>query len=359
MADAKNAKWPLFEMAMSTPSLNSLSLNDSDNSIAVVFQAPVDASVTITRIGVRLTSITGTTPNYKASIQGVATNGDPDGTIKGGGSPNSAVFSPSGLGWSAASWHWVTLDNSYVTTPGEFLSAVIVYDSGTVNGSNLASFAYYLTGVSSELSLPCALDFQTAWTPRSGLPLVAIGTASRPYFFPLKAAANQIFTNASTNEYGFAFTVPSGWCSTYKVAGVRVLYSMPAAGTMAMNLYNGGGAADTTVLQSVTGMDGDYSAAANRQHDFYFTTSPLVTLTAGNTYRIAFKGETANNNTLYYADFEAAADRDAYPFGQNVLWTSRAGGNWTDIATRTPYVTLLLEDITGGGGSGGGFVIGA
>src|SRR5262245_37730924 len=98
MADA-------FQLAMGSPvqvtatlSLTNFDLNQSTDQLEFIFQAR--EGVQIRSLGIRLNTQT-LSPNYKISLQGVNASGNPDGVIKGGGTPASAVFNPTSLGWGA------------------------------------------------------------------------------------------------------------------------------------------------------------------------------------------------------------------------------------------------------------------
>lgn len=326
-------------------SINSLGLNASARIVAANFQT--QSANAITHIGFSHVSTTGTSPTYRVSVQGINASGQPNGTIKGGGSPASATFNPTSLGYGANSYQWVALTNSYTPTRGEDIAIVVDYSSGTINASNFSTIGYYATTPNS--GKPTAIDFTSAWTFRANKPILAYRTTSETVGYPVAAFGNQTFT--STAEYGFKFSLPT-WFSTCQIAGFRVNATLPAASTFGAKLYSGGNASDTTVLQSVTGLDGDNTGSANRLHEIFFSDTSLATLTGGNTYRISIVPGGAVNFTLYYADVTSAADDFAgWPFGNNVSWTTRSGGNWTDTATRRPYVALLMADMTAGSGS--------
>jgi hypothetical protein len=347
MSDAVNAHLPFSNYAGASLSFSGLALNDSDNAIAAIFQAKNTEA--ITHIGVRHTSTTGTSPTYKASIQGVNASGQPDGTIKGGGSPASKTFSPSSLGWAAASWNWLALDNSYTPTRGENLALNITYDSGVVSGSLFSNLAYYIADPA--LGKPYPIDFQSAWTKRTGLPILSYKTATRAYGLPMQSTASTTFQSGSSpNEYALRFSLPSGWGTSYQIAGIRLLCGLPPASTYTVTLYDGGGASDTTVIQSLSSDDGDFSGSGNRPQEFLFSDSSLATLTFGSTYRIGLRAGGAVNTTIYYGDVAANSDLSAWPLGVDCYTSTRAGGNWTDVTTRRLFGELIFSDITGSGG---------
>jgi hypothetical protein len=330
---------------------NSFTLNQAGDQHEVIFQA--HDAISIARLWFRYGVRAGVPPTYKLSVQGVDASGNPDGTIKGGGSPCSVtVTPPADTTWNSTG-RWNTLDNAYTTTRGEWLAMVIKHDSGSIDASNCSSFSYDITGVGGLLAAPYVIGNDNGSRTRrnNGLPLLGYGTTSLAFGFPITAEAN-VNSIVSPAEYGNVFTLPSGWGTSCKIVGVRIVMSPPAASSITLNLYDGGNAGDTTVLQNVT-IDGDFTASVNRPHIFMFDESTLSTLLFGNAYRISVAPAGAVPVTMRGFDVAANADLNAFPFGITNYSTTRSGGNWTDTNTRRFHIEPILEDITGGGGSGG------
>ncbi|HCX20908.1 MAG TPA: hypothetical protein DHN29_03275 [Cytophagales bacterium] len=105
-------------------------LDATSDEFAIIFMA--DKDMTVDQVVINADAGAGA-PTYQVSIQGVDFDGDPDGTIKGGGSPASTDWAVSGLGLN-----WVTLDNSYSVSRGDLIAIVI--EDGTTgtnpDGSN-------------------------------------------------------------------------------------------------------------------------------------------------------------------------------------------------------------------------------
>lgn len=298
----------------------------------------------ITKVLVRIGTKTGTTPTYKVSLHGADAAGAPNAAILGGGSPASATFNPSGLGWADNSAHWVTLDNAYTPTRGLPFFIRIKYDSGTVDGSNNAEFTYacgneflgthfvLLDGALSAFSMPYA----------------GYATASRKYGFTLKDQANVTF-NSGTNpkEYGMKFTLPAGMGDTFAAAVLSLSGTIAVGSTVTVRIYQGGNAGDTTVLQTCT-FDTDLQANADfgGEFRFPFTDAALAALNCGGTYRWAVEAG-AGDVTITILEVESADDWDAMGAGQQMMLTTRNGGNWTDTATKQiGSANLILTDIT-------------
>jgi hypothetical protein len=355
MADALGQVVGFLSTNMSSGvSISTTVLNQSTD--ALEFICSLDTVDPITHIYVRLTSITGTSPTLRASIQGVDGSGNPDGTIKGGGSPSSMTFNPTSLGWAANSGHWLQLDNAYTpANHGEMVALVIDYSSGTIDGSNFVTFSNGFSVVLSGLPYAISNDAGSR-TKASANPIFGYRTASARYGMPLKSLTTlgNFNSGSGTNEYGILFSLPSAWSDTYKIKGLQWMPTLTAAGVSTLRLYDGGAAGDTTVLQNVT-MDSDHSQGTGaHSQKIYFDEATLSTLTYGNSYRLSIAPDAVNIN-MTYMEVEESADFGAWDYGTNFQLTQRSGGNWTDTATRRlvnfgPIVDSITE-AAGGGGS--------
>jgi hypothetical protein len=284
---------------------------------------------------------TGTTPNYKISLQGVNSSGNPDGTIKGGGSPASKVFSPSGLSWADGSWNWLTLDNTYVCTQGEDLAIVIAYDSGTIDGSNNASFSGQNNG-SPNWNYPRVIQNDNG-TRSSGtvLPYYGYGSASTAYGRPIQnAQAPSLGLNTTPDEIALKFTLPATWGTAFQIAGARILMYNNAGTAIWMRLYDG-----TTVLQDKS-FDVDVGrVAAYGWQEIYFDETTLSTLNFGQTYRLAFAPQQSTGHFPGRIEVASAADMEAWTGGTNFGWSERTdSGAWSDNTLYRPFIELLVRD---------------
>jgi hypothetical protein len=318
-----------------------------------IFRAP--EAITITRLGIRATSVTGTPGNYKISLQGVtAATGFPDGTILGGGSPASDVFTPAG--WSSGSFHWQTLDNSYVCTRGERMAVVVEYDSGTVDGSNFLS-ASLTVSTGAGVGFPVAIDNQAgSRTKQANVPIFGYGSATTAYGNPYKTGATQTFNSGSTpDEYALRFLIPAGHGDTFKLRGVEVLSSYATGQTTKVVLYDG-----TTVLQDVTYDNDEVNVSTTERFITYlFDEVTLSTLTYGSAYRVGVVPMTATNVAVDIVEAESNDDTDAWQGGKEWYLSTRSdAGAWTDVTTRRPVMRLIFDDIAEPTGSGAGPLVG-
>ena len=359
MADAKQCILTGPHYSSSTTGFASQALSASNTSVAVVFQAV--AAMTITRLGYRLNSITGSSPVYRISLQGVDSSGLPDGTILGGGSPASATFTPSGSGFK-----WVTLDNTLAITRGTRYALVIDYSSGTVNASNCANVSYVTQ--TPTLRFPYALTNVAGggWTKNNfGVPVFGYGPSGTAYGKPFDTFSGATYSDSSNpDEYALKFTVPADWCDTYKVVGIQFYGGVAAAGSMLIQLYSGtdttaanstGAVSETTVQQTIT-WDTDYqSSTGSGVTEWFFEDATLATLYAGATYRIGIKSTSATNVTNAYHGVASTSDWAAFRAGSDRSYSTRnnGSGNWTDTDTRQLHIDLILDDITEPAASGG------
>ena len=374
MADARRLAFGNALGVGSSITITSFSMNGSTDQLEFIFDA--EPGTVITKVGVRHNSTTGTSPSYKASLQGVDGTGIPDGTIKGGGSPASKVFSPSSLGWSSSTWQWLTLDNSYTVPEDDcVLALVIAYDSGTVDGSNFTSFSQRISS-GGVVNYPYSIQNDAGSRTRSntGCQIFGYASSSRAYGNPIQTVGTHAFNSGTgtADEYGVKFSLPSAWCSTYKLLGVRLPGTPAAGGSTVMALYGGSdltAANSTGATTEVTSYDsrtidhdqvGSNSSASTSE--FLFDDDPRPTLYADAVYRLSFQPQSANNLTLVYTSVASAADWDAMEGGQLFSKCLRLNaGNWSsDVATDRIACELILTDITApsGGGGGGGLIIG-
>lgn len=368
MSGALYQKWfgDDFEVrraAGSAPAIQNFTLDASTDALEFLCLAPEAA--TITRLGIRFGANAGTTPTYRISARGVDTTvapNIPSATLLGATANAKNTFSPTALGWAAGSWNWLTLDESFDVTRGQYFSIVVDYYAGTIDAANMASFSYAaMASGGGNHVLPRAItNAAGVRTHQSaiGLPIYGFGSSAKAYGRPLSGIGQAAgLTNVSNPyEVGHRWTTPAGWGATYKVAGIE-LYVLggTSATDVTLRLYDGSGAADVTALQSLAISHG--ALLNSRQStQMLFSEASLATLNYGSGYRgTIFNGGSTSNMYLHYFDVASNDDLDAYPGGKEVYWTQRAsGGNWADTNTRRLLqMQLLVNDITEPAGGGG------
>jgi len=340
------------------PNPNLFTLDASTDAVEYIFAHANHGTGndTITHGCFRYGARTGTPPTYRISLQGVDASGNPDGTIKGGGSPVSATFTPPASAAWDGTWQEVAFANSYSMAPGEKVALVIDYSTGTIDGSNNSSFTTHTSGVTGVVQkFPYAIQNNaTARTRQTGLPIYGYKSASEMFGYPFLTTST--VSPASNLEVGFEFTHQSGWGATFTVAAIELLARLQTvAKTMRVALYDTDG---TSVLQSVD-LDTDFAVNASGHGIVLlpFDETTLSALTFGSTYSIGiYQVEAGGNLAITYLDVNAAADWNAWGGAQDYPYVSRAtpgSGAWTRLTTRRIFCNLVLADWTEPSGSGG------
>ena len=325
---------------------SSLAIDGATDTLEWVFQ--LEESVLITHVGFRPTLRTGTPPTLETGLMGQS-SGIPDGTFKGGGSPASATFTPpASTAWNAT-WQWVALANAYQGSPGESLTSLVRYSSGTVDGSNNLSIASDSNGFHGRVALPYAIQNNAGSRTRSGqLPIFGYKSASKSYGFPFSVFnATAYSSDSSPNERALAFTIPYGMGSSFTIRKVRLRITTPAAAkNLRVDLYEG-----TSVLQTTGTLSSDnlrVNAQDSNILEAIFTDTTLAVLRPGTVYRVSLiPMSTASNIALVCAQANNAQDAAINGNG-NYYLSTRAGAAWTDDLTQRPLVDVYLDTLVDG-----------
>ena len=355
MADALNLSLgvDLFTSGQSASSFTNVTLNggsDGATKVAWVFYAQEDA--TVTHVGFRQGVKTGTPTNgYRMMLQGVSTStGQPDGTDIGGGSPTaSATFTPGTDG----TWQWIALANSYATTRGTAY-AIVIENTGDQSAANIS-----VTTVDGNIGFGTTVPYSTTyasstWTKGSSAfrcPVWGYKSSTQVFGRPYASAAIATAVTTSGNRVAMKFTLPAGWGSTFKVIGARGKLRGPATGTsFVFGLWNAAG----TALQSIT-LDSDILRSGTQVDMELWFSGTLATLDFGTTYYIGLESVSSSSVAISCIDVSNAADRDAWPLGENRCYAVWDGSDWdAETTTKLPAVELILSDITEPTGGAGG-----
>lgn len=322
-----------FWLGGTTASLVHFTLNEATDSITFVWSQP--ESATITRVGVRQQTITGTAPTYRLSLQGVAGDGNEDGVIKGSG--NCFVdYTP--IAANNTTFFWLNLNQSYTASAGEMLALVIQHQSGTINASNNAQFSVTsAVGEGGAYGIPYVIQNDNSTRSRNtSTPVFGIGSSTRAYGLPAHAVSGGS-TFSSPVERACRFQLPGTLVSSAVVVGAKIYMLVPAAGAAEVCLYTDGG----TLLTSIT-YDGDWaqSNAAGRPYVIYFPSA--ITVTAGQWYRLSLR-PTAGAWLLPWLAVADEADWDAWGWRSFAHGSERSGSaSWTDQLTRRYAIQPLF-----------------
>jgi hypothetical protein len=311
--------------------------------LAWSLQMPPDiAGDTITHIGLRYGVRSGTPVAHDIGFQGWGTDGLPDGTFLGGGSPNKGPFTPPADTTWNSTWQWIALTNSYATSRGEQLM-IVLEPTGEPDGSNNSSFTRSAGFSNSGISRNFAQTNGAAWSsPANTFPVIAVKSATRVYGHPMEATFSTNMGTAGHRQCNL-LTIPSGCFGSLKVIGLEFIGLGTAAGSVILGAWNAAG----TSLTEVT-IDTDRLIASAARSRVYFDDSP-VTLTAGTAYYFGMEYVDVACRIAGF-DVDAAADMAAYPFGTACYAASWNGSAWTETNIRRHQINLIVDDITGGGG---------
>lgn len=314
-------------------------LSSTTLKVAWKFTVPNDVSTAITKVLFRYGTRTGTPPTYRVSLQSLNASGFPDGTVLGGGSPASTTFTPpADTSWNATIQE-LTLDNSYLATPGQMLSIVIDYSSGTVDASNCGSFSRSVsdwTNISRQ-GFPVAATYSGSWGVPTGVqPVYGYGTADGRYWgFPqLASATNTVGT--SGYRAAMRFYVPPQCCESFSVGGLRVVMNAPSAGSnsFTVGLWDQAG----KLIQGTT-IDSDVPVNGATRYVFYnFTTKKI--LYPGNTYYLGIECVSGSFDT-YCLTTSTAAQMSAFNGPDDINYATWNGSAWTvDATSRPPFIPI-------------------
>lgn len=334
-------------------------MSASNKQMAWVFQAQ-DTNA-ITHVGFNYSQKIGTPPTFRASIQGVSlSTGDPDGTIKGGGSPASGTFTPPNDSTWNGTFQWAALTNSYTPTRGELLAAVIDYSSGTINGSNFSFFNPYdnVSSPGGTTTLPYTTLYGGAsWSKNGTTPVFGLRTASTRYGHIYKDTYNTATSSTVGNRAAMKFNIPATIASTYTIKGFRFVGKMASATGKSpiAGLWSAGG-----VLQNVT-LDSDVASSpttAYRAHDVFFDETSLSTLSGGTNYYIGLEVADASSGDMTLNGYAVTDANDllAQPLGTSAFLSTYNGSAWSDTTTVRPSIELIIGDITNSGGGSSGLM---
>lgn len=344
---------PIAGEAATSPAFTNHVLDASTDAWEVIFQVPAGlGNITITKVLFRYGARALTPPTYRISLQGVDSNGLPDGVIKGGGSPAQNDFTPP----ADTTWDGLTkertLDNPYTAAPGEKLALVIKYQSGTINGTNNSSFTTILDMQPGDQTFPkvYANNAGTRTAATAGYAVFGYASSTRWFGFPVQSTAATSFdSNTNPDERGLVFSLPAS-LGLRTVIGCRTLFGSPGAtgGSMTMNLRK---ASDASVVHD-TSLDQDLEATPTSSHrpgTFFFDDDPMTALDYETKYYATFAPGSASSDmsirTISVAD---QAHMSAFPFGD--AWgevTLNNGGSAVETFTTRPLMDLIFAESVG------------
>jgi len=312
-----------------------------------------------------VTTGTPSASSYRIGLQGINASGNPDGTWLTGGTAYVDFTPPAAASADDGKWLWKTLAASASVTVGDRIAVVLERTAATDASNKITAVSQFGNGAM-RVAFPVSQTHNgTAWTKiSSNGPLMGIASSTTCWGFPLEVTStSNAFGN--TAEVGMLFTIPTNFCSTFKLASVNAaIRTDPSGGARDIyaTLYSTPTGTPTIVAQTAA-LDVDIesnAASDNRLFEFVFTTQP--TLNAGTEYAIGISTTTATNSNIYTWATNAVGDWDAWSGGQQFSYATRTltsfppdtdTGSFTATTTKRPFIDLVFADLTAPTGGGG------
>ena len=326
----------------------SITFNDSADAVITIFQCP--EACDLTGAMARCATVTGTSPFYKFELFAVDT---------------SAYFTPTGSALATTTnFQGVVGDvqasftSAYTCSQGQVLCLKLSYGSGTIDGSNNASF-----------------KFATATIRYNLMPMTAYWTGSSWYgsnqYWPTMCVQTDItgvdfggiyniayggdeFITTGGERYAQRIDLPAGENLEFHVDGFRFCGAVENSG--GASLIAGVWPASGSALASVTidSHQQNYQMGQDYSRSYLFTST--ATLTSGNVYYMGFEhtgGGSGDDLNVDYSEPGSANGLKSWPGGDNFYASKYSSSSWTDDVTRRLLLNPILSSVHGSGGGGG------
>ena len=325
------------------PALDLSATTMSNAAYKLAYKFFAEKSGNITKVHILLGASNGSPPNYLVGIQGLNTVGDPDGVDFGGSSPGTLAPVPDSV-------NVVTLASPAAVSIGDAVAAVLYSGATPPDSSNyiraLSEPILYGDGISGSFTSIWSFPYTNAG------PTMALEYDDGSILYSLpstRSAAYYFSSDSDPDEMGVKFSP----LFSMTVSGIR--WSLPTSYLSAASLnvsflvYDSG----DNVIASAVVTDKDFINDGNTS-TIYFTP---VNLTAGQTYRMAIRPNTAGISGrmyVYKATFASESAKDSREGFAGFSSTYRTdGGAWTDDPTTVLAMGLIVTaiDIPSGPGT--------
>ena len=329
-----------FPGAYYNSSVGAFTIDDAGEKAAVIFQVAESSDIT----GMTAYCTGGASPPaYKFTLQGVDASGDPDGSVKA----TTAEFTPS---YPATEAHSFT--SAYTATQGELLAGVWEYSSGTISGTNDATFRSF-TKTTRYSIFPFFNYYNgSAWVHDvDSYPTFALQTDEA---WDVGGIFNKEKGTQSVSSTGHRFAqrvlIPADEDIELHVDGFYFTgdTAQSAGDEFKVALWNASG----TELASATIDSGQQGGSPSSTYSRTFTFTADGTITAGSIFYIGFEC-TGDTLTIDYAQPLGADGLKSWPGGAAFYASVWAGSSWADDNTKRLCLNPTLSSFhgTGGGGS--------
>lgn len=310
------------------------------DSLAWAVHSPAAGSLTDALV--RITSVAGTPPNYAYDVTDLAVV---SGNVGIGATTHaSQTFAPTGTGDLV-----VSFGSPATVTLGQKIGLRVLYSSGTIDGSNRATFRTSYRGLSNTGSFPVSMTTTnggTSWSRE----LTAAGTwavkiGGRWYGLPFSTGNTTSGFSVDNRGAGIKFELPPDR-DTLRAIGNRFLAGLGvSSGNIDLVLEDASGTellAETIPCQHTSG-------ATSSQVDWLWNDIG-ATLNAGEFYRLWVR-RNGTSFALNYLTLPSATYREAWPGGDRVCMTEYNGSTWTDYTDRILPWALIVSEYTSPAGS--------
>lgn len=308
-----------------TPAITTTSLKQ-----AAIFKAP--AAGQIAKIHAKWGTVTGTSTATFA-LQDVNSSAVPDGTDD----QTASTATP-----SSNAFFTVTFSSNRTVAANELVAFVVgaLAIGTTFQLAINAPFIEHLTAWSATYN-------GSTWTNSSSAPAIAVEYSDGsiypiPGIHPGTRSSVNISTSTSPSEIGLRFRTPF----PMRIAGATWSLSMGTTSPFDVCLY------DDAMSLLASGTRGTIRVNGVNFCSIWFGTP--YTTTANTWYRLSLKPTSTNNVAAPYVDVSTNAHLAAYPGGTEFYYFSRASGVNTDLDTRRPMASLIVDQLDAGGGAIGG-----
>lgn len=280
----------------------------------------------VAKVGSRWGTVSGSN-TATFSLQNCVSNGAPDGV----NDQTANTLTP-------ASNTDFEADFSLSPRPVVVNEAVAMVVGGSVVGG---SFQLMTNGIAFEQNSVWTSAFNgSAWANGGGSPSLYVQYSDGVIVpiagvFPGFRVSQNFATNTNPNECGLRFrlNVPC------RLAGLRLYFTSGFAAVFDIKAY-----ADNLTLLG-TGTRG-VTRGAGSPIDTYYET-PIV-LSAGVWYRVSILPTSTSAVLIPFFDAASSTTMNAAPGGTNIHWFTRNGGAATDITTRRPSLSLIIDQLDDG-----------
>lgn len=313
---------------------------------------------TLTAIEFRTGTVSTAGATFQVQLEGVASDGTPNGTIYTANANGTVVVSTANdnVFKSVA----INGGTGVTVTKGDMVAIVLTVSSGTPNTVQIAvapntihnmlgDFPYLVNDtagswakVTSNLCAPFVLDYGGTYEYMDG-------------GCPINSVSSPAIGNG--NERGLRFVAPA----PMRVKGVRVFLSNVAAGAdfrvvlydstptkLIETLHNGGSGAD---------FDGDHMVSATNDGWATFMFGATQELTKDSVYYLTVYQKTANAIAVFEGVVTDNGYLSAFTTGTvDFYLATRSGGSgaFSTNTTTVPCIQIICDGIDDGTGSGGG-----